>query len=138
MRHLSPLWGLGELVCRCTIHLSPRWGFVSRARCPTYRYRVQFYRPAHKWGVLTFIVDFRINETLQIGGLGKRNYHSTVWQALFLTAPMRCGFQPHLPGGASVYLFFEFTIVEAVRNRRAEVPSPISQTNWENQTKRVK
>ena len=26
-----------------------------------------------------FIVDFIINETLQIGGLGKRNYRSTVW-----------------------------------------------------------
>ena len=25
------------------------------------------------------IVDFRINETLQIGGLGKRKYRSTVW-----------------------------------------------------------
>ena len=25
------------------------------------------------------IVDFRITETLQIGGLGKRNYRSTVW-----------------------------------------------------------
>ena len=25
------------------------------------------------------IVDFRINETLQIGGLGKRNYRSPVW-----------------------------------------------------------
>ena len=28
MIHLSPLWGLEELVCRCAIHLSPLWGFI--------------------------------------------------------------------------------------------------------------
>ena len=28
---------------------------------------------------LRIIVDFRINETLQTGGVGKRTYRSTVW-----------------------------------------------------------
>ena len=33
------------------------------------------------------IVDLRIDETLQTGGLGKRNYRSTFWEVLFPTAP---------------------------------------------------
>ena len=40
---------------------------------------------------LLTIVDFKINETLQTGAVRK----------------------PHLPGGESVYLFLEFTIINA-------------------------
>ena len=33
---MSSLWGLGKLVYRYAIHISPLWGFVSWAGGPTY------------------------------------------------------------------------------------------------------
>ena len=32
--NLPGIWGLGELVYRCAIYISPLWGFLGRARCP--------------------------------------------------------------------------------------------------------
>ena len=49
-----------------------------------------------------FIVDLRINETLQTGAVRNRTYRVGLDAGRFLTAPT---------GDESVYLFLEFTIV---------------------------
>ena len=52
-----------------------------------------------------FIVDFRINETLQTGAVGNRTYRVGANAVRSETAPT---------GGESVYLFLEFTIVFSI------------------------
>ena len=51
---MSPLWGLGELVYRYAIHISPLWGFVSWTRCPP---TVLIQKESANWRNAGFFVE---------------------------------------------------------------------------------
>ena len=62
MIHLSPCGGFGEVCGLGFLYTHRPAGTMSWARCPTYGYKVQFYRMVHYYQVMMF----RLHETKKL------------------------------------------------------------------------